>query len=160
MILASAPWPPDPLVRPTHAFLALAALAVAGAGCSSKGDRTLHLYIWSNYVPPDVLSAFEKEHRCRVAVDHYGSNDELLGKLQLGNTGFDVAVPSESFLAPMVAQGLLERIDPAKVPNRRNLDPRFVGRESDPKDEWSVPYAWGTVGIAWRADKLGEGVDS
>ncbi len=63
-------------------------------------------------------------------------------------------------LPVLISQGLLERIDPAKVPGLAHLDPAFRTRKADPKDEWSVPYTWGTVGIAWRTDKVKGPIDS
>ena len=153
-------------MRRIAAVLALASL-VAGCG-DSKGSSEyggdvphMLLGIWTNYMPPDVLADFEKEHRCKVDVPwNYGSNDELLAKLQSKSTGFDVVVPSDLILTVLVEQGLLERLDPAKVKNLSHVDSAFLGREADPKNEWSVPYTWGTVGIAWRADKVPGDVDS
>ena len=141
------------------ALLAVAAgLAATDAG--AREPRRLLLATWENYVPADVLADFEKENGCTVRTSTYGSNDELLAKMQRGTEGYDVAVPSDMVLPAMIAQGLLERLDRARLPNLAHLDPAFLSRESDPKNEWSVPYAWGTAGLAWRTDKLGDTVDS
>jgi spermidine/putrescine-binding protein len=140
-----------------HAVL-LAALLVVGCGRDAR--RTLRLAIWSNYVPDEVLRTFERENDCRVDAWHYGSNEELLARLEGGDSRVDVAVPSDFVLPAMVARGLLERLDASQLPHASHLDPSFRRRASDPKEEWSVPYTWGTVGLAWRADVLGEAVDS
>jgi spermidine/putrescine transport system substrate-binding protein len=153
------------MVRSASRALAALALLVGTAlpssrPASAKDGRTLHLFTWSNYTVEDVLAEFQKEFDCTVDEKHYSSNDVLLAQLQSKATGFDVAVPSDIVLPVMAAQGLLEPIDRAKLKNLSHLDPTFLGREADPKDEWSVPYTWGTAGLAWRTDKLGEKVDS
>ena len=144
------------------AALALAPfLSFAARPAGAAPERKLFLGNWSNYMPADVVTDFQKEQGCQVEMPWvYGSNEDLLAKLQTKATGFDVVVPSDVILGLLVSQGLLERIDPAKVPNLRHVDPDFLGRAADPKNEWSVPYTWGTVGIAWRADKIAGDVDS
>ena len=103
----------------------------------------------------------EKEQGCRVEIPwNYSSNDELLAKLQSKASGFDLVVPSDLVLKLLWSQDLLEKIDHAKIPNLKNLDPFFRRRTADVKEEWSVPYTWGTVGIAWRADKVKGDIDS
>jgi spermidine/putrescine-binding protein len=144
--------------------LVVVVLAVGAARPPAAGaepEKKLLLGIWSNYMPSDVLEAFEKEQGCRVEVPwNYSGNDELLAKLQTKATGFDLVVPSDLVLKLLSDQGLLERIDAAKIPNLKNLDPYFRHRTADVKEEWSVPYTWGTVGIAWRPDKVKGDVDS
>jgi spermidine/putrescine-binding protein len=119
------------------------------------------LTIWSNYMPAEVLEDFRRETGVRVEIpSRYGSNEELLSKLEGGESGFDLAVPSDVALGTLIARGLVERLDAARLPNRRHLDPAFAERQADPRGEWSVPYTWGTLGIAWRADRIEGEVDS
>ena len=157
------PRPEAAMRRLVLAVLAVLAVLVASAcgGEKPAAGKRLLLGIWSNYMPAEVLADFEKEHGCRVEVPwNYGSNDELLAKLQTKATGLDLVVPSDVVLGVLVSQGLLEPIDLAKVPNLKHVDPLFAGRTADPKNAWSVPYTWGTVGIAWRSDKIEGDVDS
>lgn len=143
------------------AFVALAALAGTGARPAAAAEKKLVVTIWSNYMPDDVLADFEKEFGCKVDVPwNYGSNDELLAKLQSKSTGFDLAFPSDRLLHVLIGEGLLERIDAAQLEGYKHLDPEFTGSGPDPKNEWSVPYTWGTVGIAWRTDKVKKAPDS
>jgi spermidine/putrescine transport system substrate-binding protein len=155
---AAAPGSPVAVNRPRR----LAALALLASVVACGGDETprLRIAIWSNYLPDDVVADFERAAGCRVETWHFGHNEELLAKLEGKDSGFDLAVPSDFVLPALVARGLLERVDASRLRNVGHLDPAFRARASDPKDEWSVPYTWGTVGIAWRADVLGERVDS
>ena len=135
-------------------------LAAAAGACGDEAPRRLRLAIWSSYIPDDVVADFERAAGCRVETWNFGSNEELLARLEGKDSGFDVACPSDFVLPALVARGLLERVDGSRLRHLDQLDPAFRGRASDPRDEWSVPYAWGTVGIAWRSDVLGETVDS
>jgi spermidine/putrescine-binding protein len=148
-------------MRATPLLVLLAAAASGVARPARAETPTMRIAIWTNYLPSDVLADFGKEQGCKAEITwNYGSNDDLLEKMRSKATGFDVVVPSDLILPILVSQGLLERVDAKKVPNLSHVDPAFLGREADPKNEWSVPYTWGTVGIAWRSDKVKGDVDS
>jgi spermidine/putrescine-binding protein len=151
-----------PRARRVLLGLALAAASVlVSSPAGAAPEKRLLLAIWSNYMPAEVLQGFEKEQGCRVEIPwNYSSNEELLSKLQGKASGFDLVVPSDLILKVLSSQDLLEKIDPAKVPNLKHVDPYFRRRSADLKEEWSIPYTWGTVGIAWRADKVKGDVDS
>ena len=121
----------------------------------------LNIYIWSSYVSPRVIHGFERVYHCRVNYDLYDSNEALLTKLQAGNVDYDLVVPSDYMVEILVRQGLLARLDKPRLPNAwANTDPRFLGLPFDPQNDYSVPYAWGTTGLAYRADLVKEKIDS
>jgi spermidine/putrescine-binding protein len=120
----------------------------------------LHVLTWADYFAPDTVSGFEKEAGCKVVVDYFDSSEALRAKIQGGKSGFDVVFPSDEVLPSFVEQGLLEKLDPAKVPNARHLDARFRGLPFDPKNEHSLPYMWGTTGIAYNKAKVSPPPDS
>jgi spermidine/putrescine transport system permease protein len=122
------------------------------------GDRqVLNLYIWSGYLAPDTLKVFEQRFQARVQVDLYDSVEALLAKLQSGNSGYDIVVPSDYAVQILQRQRLLSPLDKAQIPNlERNLDPQFLGRSFDPENRYSVPYTWGTTGIGYRKDHVGQ----
>jgi len=111
-------------------------------------SKTLNLYAWSEYIPPDLLDAFSREHGIDVNYDTYASNEELLAKMQAGASGYDVIVPSDYMVTVMAAQGMLEPLDLNRIPNFANIDPAFTNPAYDPGNRHTVPYQWGTVGIA------------
>lgn len=138
----------------------LAALPLAPAPAAAAGP-TLRLAIWTNYMPDEVLAEFEKAAGCSVEVPwNYSSNDELLARLSGKNTGFDLAVPSDVILPALVADGLLEPIDRGTLQHAVHADPAFAKRQADPEGKYTVPYTWGTVGIAWRKDRVKAAPDS
>ncbi len=146
--------------------LALAALAAhcgrtqpqpaadGAAATPSAEGRTLHVFVWSDYLLPEVKAEFEKETGARVAESNFSDNEEMVAKLLAGDSGFDLVCPSDYAVAQLVKAGALDEIDPAKVPNLRNLSPRFVDPPYDRGNRHSVPYQWGVTGIAWRKDAV------
>lgn len=137
----------------------LVSIALLNGGCKKAvdGDSTLvasnaskevNLAIWTNYVTPEILADFESQTGLKVNVSNYSSNEELLAKLQAGAEGYDVAVPSDYMVVVMKQLGLLQAIDLTKVQNRVDLDPRVMKQYYDPQNELSLPFSWGTVGIA------------
>ena len=127
---------------------------------SAASDRVLNLFIWSNYIAPETLAKFEARHGVRVNVDLYDSNEALLAKLQAGNAGYDVIVPSDYSVQVLVAQGLLRPLDRSALPNLRHIDAAFLDRPYDRGNRFSVPYFWGTTGIAYHRERVAAPVDS
>jgi spermidine/putrescine transport system permease protein len=122
------------------------------------GNRqVLNLYIWSGYLAPDTLKVFEQRFQAQVQCDLYDSVEALLAKLQNGNSGYDIVVPSDYAVHILQRQRLLSPLDKERIPNlERNLDAQFLGRPFDPGNLYSVPYIWGTTGIGYRKDRVGQ----
>lgn len=128
---------------------------------AGRATPELNIYTWSTYVSPRILRGFEREFHCKVNYDLYDSNEALLAKLQAGNVGYDLVVPSDYMVEILLGQRLLARLDKRRLPNVwANVDARFLNLPFDPHNDFSVPYAWGTTGLAYRADLVGEKVES
>ncbi|HZE97556.1 MAG TPA: spermidine/putrescine ABC transporter substrate-binding protein [Planctomycetota bacterium] len=138
--------------------LALAFL-LCFAGCSPAKPE-LHVFNWADYFAPDTLKNFEKEFDCRVVPDYFESAETLRARLDGGKSGFDVVFPSDEVMRVFIAKGLLDKLDPAKLPNLKNIAAKFRGLEYDPKNEYSVPYMWGTTGLAYNKSKVNPAPDS
>jgi spermidine/putrescine-binding protein len=115
----------------------------------AKKSTTLNLYAWSQYVPQQLLDDFSKKYGITVNYDTYESNEEMLAKLQAGASGYDVIIPSDYTIAIMVKLNMLEPIDTGKLKNFGNLDPRFINRDYDPGNKYTIPYQWGTSGLVY-----------
>ncbi len=138
-------------------FLAL--FALGGRGQSARGGE-LNIFIWSNYLPDSVISEFERRYDARLNVELYDSNEALLAKLQSGGAAYDIIVPSDYMVTVLKEQGLLQELDLDSLTGFSNLDPQFLGKDYDPLNQYSIPYMWGTTGIAYRKDKIAAPVDS
>ncbi len=142
-------------------FLLMVAPVLARTWSAEGSVPQLNIYIWSTYISPRVVRGFEQEFHCRVNYDLYDSNEALLTKLQAGNVRYDLVVPSDYMVEILIRQGLLRPLDKSKLATAwANVDPRFLGLPFDPQNDYSVPYAWGTTGLAYRADLVREKVDS
>src|SRR2546430_3485056 len=123
--------------------------------------QTLNLFIWSAYLAPDTLKVFEQRFNARVQFDLYDSIEALLAKLQAGNTGYDVVVPSDYAVHIAINRGLLSPIDKNTLPNfEQNLDTQFLNKSFDPGNRHPVPYIWSTTWIGYRTDIIQELVGS
>jgi spermidine/putrescine transport system substrate-binding protein len=140
-------------------LLAVLAVFAILAGCSPAKPE-LHVFNWADYFAPDTLKNFEKEFDCRVVPDYFESAETLRARLDGGKSGFDVVFPSDEVMRAFIAKGLLEKLDLAKIPNVKNLSPKFRGLGYDAKNEYSVPYMWGTTGLAYNKSKVNPAPDS
>lgn len=137
-------------------LLPLTLLSLLLSTCTS-GQRELHLFIWGNYIKPELIERFEQEFGCRVIIDLFESNEAMYAKLKASGKGYDLVFPSNYFLGLMVQQGLLQSINKSDIPNLRYLDTTFMkkilpdSREMD----YAVPYMVSYTGIGVRRDRLG-----
>jgi putrescine transport system substrate-binding protein len=136
----------------------LLAMALTGAigGVAQAQEKVLHVYNWSDYIAEDTLANFQKESGIKVVYDVFDSNETLEAKLLSGNSGYDVVVPSNPFLAKQIKAGVFQKLDKSKLPNWKNLDPALLKalEPSDPGNQYSVPYMWGTIGIGYNVEKV------
>ena len=126
----------------------------------SKSKVTLNVYNWGDYIDEDVLDSFEEETGIKVNYETFATNEDMYVKVKQGGTKFDVIIPSDYMIARMIKEDLLEKIDATRLPTFKNIDPRFLKLEFDPKNEYSVPYMWGTLGILYNKKMVDKKVDS
>ena len=126
---------------------------VAGAAkvASAAPANKLNVYIWSEYIDPDIIKDFEKKFNCKVTVDLYEDNESMMAKLAAGGSSlYDIAVPSDYVVPVLVKRGLIQKLNKANIPNMANVDEKFASPPFDPGNEYTAPYQWGTVGIYVR----------
>lgn len=134
----------------------VAALMLLAAPALAQEQKILHVYNWSDYIAEDALEDFEKQTGIKVVYDTFDSNEMLEAKLMAGKSGYDIVVPSASFMQRQIGAGLFRKIDKAKLPNLPNLDPSLmrVVASHDPGNAYGVPYLWGTTGIGYNVEKI------
>ena len=128
------------------------------AAAPAEEEKVLNVYNWSDYIAEDTLENFTKETGIKVTYDVFDSNELLETKLVAGNTGYDVVVPSLTFLARQVKAGVFMPLDKSKLTNWGNLDLDNLSRiaVNDPGNTYAAPYMWGTTGIGYNAKKIQE----
>jgi spermidine/putrescine transport system substrate-binding protein len=155
------------------AFFALAATGACGVGTApstagstapasgtkatnARDEPKLNFYNWTDYIGDDTLSGFTEASGIEVTYDNFSTNDEMEAKIASGAAGYDLVVPSDNFLRRFLRSGLLSPLDHDLLPNLGNLERRFAEADYDPGNRYSVPWAWGTTGLAYSASQLGE----
>jgi spermidine/putrescine transport system substrate-binding protein len=115
--------------------------------------RELHLFIWPDYLDPQLVEEFESAYGVTVSIDYYDTNEAMIAKLQAGGTGqYDLVVASDYAVEVLESAQLLQPLDHAAIPNLANLAPRFRDAPYDPGNVYSVTYQWGTSGLGVRSD--------
>ncbi len=129
---------------------ALTALALPAA------NFKLNLFIWSEYIDPDIITDFEKRFDAKVTIDLYEDEASMMAKLQGGGAAqYDVIVPPDHSVPALIKLKLIAPLRHDNIANIRHIDERFASPWYDPSNRFTVPYQWGTVGIYARkpADK-------
>lgn len=128
----------------------------AADGSDEAGSTTLNLYNWSEYMPQEILDGFEEETGIAVNYTTFDSNEAMYAKLKLldDSSQYDLAVPSTYYVEKMANEGLLQELDKSKLSNFSNLDTSFTNTEVDPENKYSVPYMWGSTGLAINGDTV------
>ena len=119
-------------------------------------DKTLNLYIWSDYLAPDTLAGFTKATGIKVNVDVFDASEMLEAKMLAGSSGYDVIVPNGPTIARLAQAGIVREIDKAKLPHLGTQDPTIVGRAAtmDPGNAHGIVYMWGTSGLGVNTAKV------
>ena len=133
-------------------------MLAASTVLASAEDRVVNVYNWSDYIDESILEDFTKETGIKVVYDVFDSNEVLETKLLAGSTGYDVVVPTGTFLARQISAGVFQKLDKSKLPNLTNMDPAISARleKYDPGNEYAVNYMWGTTGLGINVDKVKE----
>ena len=136
--------------------MATAALT-AVLGTAVYADE-VRVYNWSDYIDEELLAKFETETGIKLIYDVFDSNEVLETKMLAGGSGYDVVVPSGTFLQRQVQAGAFQKLDMAKLPNAGNLWDVVAERTAqyDPENAYSINYMWGTTGIGVNVGKVKE----
>ena len=127
-------------------------------GAYGAEDKVLNVYNWSDYIAEDTIANFEERTGIKVNYDVFDSNEVLEGKLLAGSTGYDIVVPTGSFLERQITAGVFAKLDRGKLSNYGNLDKGILKRvaQHDPGNEHAIPYMWGTTGFGYNINKVKE----
>ncbi|MCG3180906.1 MAG: Spermidine/putrescine-binding periplasmic protein [Phycisphaerae bacterium] len=138
--------------------LLLAAVCLPAAGCHRKADpsaeKVVTVYMYSEYIDPKLPEEFEQETGIKVKLDVYETTEEMLATLERAPRQYDVVVVSDHAISVMAKKGMIRPLDMKQIPNAANVADKFVNPPYDPEGKYSLPYQWGTVGLAYRTDKL------
>ena len=118
--------------------------------------QTLHVYNWGEYTGENIISGFEELTGAKVVMDNFDSNEQMYIKVANGDA-YDVLVPSDYMIQRMMQEDMLQKLEPeTRKECLSELADAIRGLPYDPKNEYSIPYFWGTVGIVYDKTKVSE----
>jgi spermidine/putrescine transport system substrate-binding protein len=127
--------------------LALGLAALLASAATAGADGVLNLYNWGDYTSPELIEKFEAETGIDVTITDYDSNDTALARVKAGGHGFDIVVPSASYVPIWINDGLIMPLDHSRLPNIGNIAEQWADVPYDPGRAYSVPWLWGTTGV-------------
>ena len=127
--------------------------------CSDQKPQ-LNVFTWSGYVSDEIRTGFEEEFGVNVVVDTYATNEDLLAKLSVGASGYDIIMPSDYMVSIMAKSKLLAELNRDNIPNFKNISQHYLNKYFDPENQYSVPYTFGTAGIAYDSSVVSAEPDS
>lgn len=132
--------------------------------------QTLSIFNWSTYVVDEddpetefneqTIEGFEELCGVTVVYSEFASNEDLLSKIRVDSTAYDIIVPTDYMVSIMAAEGLLRPINLDNIPNFANVSENLVNAPFDPGNQYSIPYQWGTIGIGYNVNKVDEPITS
>jgi spermidine/putrescine transport system substrate-binding protein len=121
------------------------------ASSVQPGGKILRIFMWSDYIDPQVVKDFEIRNGVRVIIDTYESNEAMLAKLQGGGSDYDLANPSNYFVQVMIRARLLQPLQTGLIPNFKNVASGFRDPDYDPGNVYTVPYQYAATGLAYNS---------
>ncbi|MCB1381280.1 MAG: extracellular solute-binding protein, partial [Alphaproteobacteria bacterium] len=126
----------------------IAAVSALALFAPAAGAQELNIYNWGNYTNPKLIEKFEAETGIKVTMTDFDSNDTALAKIKAGGHGFDIVVPSATYVPIWISEGLLLESRPDQMENFKNVDPVWVDVDWDPGRHYTVPWQWGSTGVS------------
>ena len=117
-------------------------------------SKELNLFVWTEYIPPDMQECFELVYGIKVNRDEYSANEEMYAKLSAGGSAYDLVQPTDYIISLMVRQGLLQELDKSKLPSLANMDANYLNLAFDPGNKYTIPYQAGMDALVVNNDKV------
>ncbi|MFT4961029.1 MAG: putrescine transport system substrate-binding protein [Paracoccaceae bacterium] len=132
--------------------------AILALSSSVAFAEEVRVYNWSDYIDEELLSKFQEETGIKLIYDVFDSNEILETKMLAGGSGYDVVVPSGTFLQRQITAGAFQKLDMSKLSNAGNLWDVIENRteQYDPDNAYSINYMWGTTGLGVNVGKVAE----
>ena len=146
--------------------ISMVLILICFAGCGNS--LTLNVYNWGEYISDgsegtfDTIHEFEKWYeetygqKITVNYSTFASNEDMYSKISSGAVSYDVIIPSDYMIARMASENLLLPLNFDNIPNYKYIDDSFKGLYYDTENQYTVPYAYGIVGVIYDANIVDE----
>ncbi|MCI6402112.1 MAG: spermidine/putrescine ABC transporter substrate-binding protein [Candidatus Fimivicinus sp.] len=138
------------------------AVPALAADASDLAGTTINVYNWGEYISDgsegsmDINAEFTKRTGIKVNYNNYDTNENMYAKLKSDGVSFDIVIPSDYMIERLINEDMLQKIDFSNIPNYKYIDAKYKGLYFDPKDEYSVPYNVGMVGLIYNTKMVKE----
>ncbi|MBO4854342.1 MAG: extracellular solute-binding protein [Oscillospiraceae bacterium] len=132
------------------ALACVLAVVLIVTGKAANARPVVNVCSWGEYIDEDLIAEFEETTGIAVNYQTVESNEALYSLIEMGGADFDVIVPSDYMIARLIDEGLLAELDYGNIPNYELIDAAYKGLNYDPDNKYTVPYAWGTLGIIYN----------
>ena len=135
--------------------------AVVLTGCGEKKEE-INVFNWGEYISNgedgalDTIAEFEERYNVKVNYTNYESNEEMYNLLKESNSSYDVIIPSDYMISKLIEEDMLEKLNFDNIPNFKNIMEDYKTTDFDPNGEYSVPYSWGVVALAYNKTMVTE----
>ena len=119
-----------------------------------KDNKTVNLYNYSEYIDSNLIDKFKAETGITVNIDYYTDNEDMLSRLRMGVTGYDIVVPAGYMIKIMKEAGMLAPLDFNNIPNNKYIKNNVRKLEFDTTGNYYITYAYGFIGIVYNSDKI------
>ncbi|QIL51029.1 ABC transporter substrate-binding protein [Weissella coleopterorum] len=116
----------------------------------SQKNQVVTIFNWGDYIDPVLIKKFEHESGYKIDYETFDSNEAMFTKIKQGGTHYDLAIPSDYMIQKMKEAHLLEPLDHQKLIGLSNYNPVLMDQRFDPKNKYSLPYFWGTLGLVYN----------
>lgn len=125
-----------------------------GTDNKTSAKEVVSFYNWGGVLTDEILAQFEKETGIHVIYSEFDENENMYTVVKNSPSDYDLIAPSEYMVEKMIDEGMLREIDHSKLKNISNIGKAFMDREFDPKNKYSIPMIYGTVGILYNKTKV------
>ncbi len=155
-----APQPTEPPTPAPFVSTSSGKKAPSGFDCPAPANKVdvkskdLNLFVWTDYIPQDIIDCFEAVYGIKINRKEYSSNEEMYASLSKGSSIYDLVQPTDYMVSLMVRQGLLQKLDHSQLPVLQYFDPTYLDLSFDKGNQYTIPYEAGTDAIVYNADKV------
>jgi len=114
----------------------------------------LNLFVWTAYIPQDIIDCFQLVYGIKVNKEEYSANEEMYAKLSKSSVAYDLVQPTNNFVGLLERQNLIQKLDKSKLSIMGYFAPASLGLPYDPNNDYTVPYESGTDGLVYNSDQV------
>lgn len=130
------------------------------AGCQKSNKKTINVLNYGENIADGIIKEFEKKYNVKVNYKTFDDMETMYIDVSSGKTNWDAILVADYMADRMIQEELLQKVDKDKIPNLKEMNESDMGQPFDPKNEYTVPYMNGTIGIIYNKDLVDEKVDS